>query len=72
MGRERLEEILERFSVFGLPLHFTENTLLSGHLMPADIVDPNDYQVDVLAIHPEGKNGSAGMAGNVRDPFLAS
>ena len=24
MGREKLEEVLERFSVFGLPLHFTE------------------------------------------------
>ena len=55
MGRERLEEILERFSVFGLPLHFTENTLLSGHLMPADIVDLNDYQVESWPSTPEGE-----------------
>lgn len=46
MGREKLEDILERFSVFGLPMHFTENTLVSGELMPKDIVDLNDYQVE--------------------------
>ena len=55
MGRERLEEILERFSVFGLPLHFTENTLLSGHLMPPDIVDLNDYQPDEWPTTPKGE-----------------
>lgn len=55
MGRERLEEIQERFSVFGLPLHFTENTLLSGHLMSADIVDLNDYQVESWPSTPEGE-----------------
>lgn len=73
MGRERLEEILERFSVFGLPLHFTENTLLSGHLMPADIVDLNDYQVESWPSTPRrGRTAAPGMAGNVQDPFLAS
>ena len=46
MGEERLLEVLERFSVFGKPLHFTEITLTSGHLMPAEIVDLNDYQID--------------------------
>lgn len=55
MGREKLEDILERFSVFGLPLHFTENTLVSGHIMPADIVDLNDYQVDEWPSTPEGE-----------------
>lgn len=44
-GREKLEEVLERFSHFGLPLHFTENTLTSGHYMPPEIVDLNDYQI---------------------------
>ena len=29
-GKEKLEEVLERFSHFGLPIHFTENTLISG------------------------------------------
>ena len=41
-GREKLEEVLERFSHFGLPIHFTENTLISGDLMPEHIVDLND------------------------------
>lgn len=35
-GREKLEEVLERFSQFGLPIHFTENTLTSGHLIAGD------------------------------------
>lgn len=55
MGREKLEEILERYSSFGLPLHFTENTLLSGHIMPPEIVDLNDYQVDEWPSTPEGE-----------------
>jgi endo-1,4-beta-xylanase len=44
-GEEKTLSILERFSRFGLPLHMTETTLLSGHLMPREIVDLNDYQV---------------------------
>lgn len=55
MGREKLEDILERFSTFGLPLHFTENTLVSGDIMPSDIVDLNDYQVDEWPSTPEGE-----------------
>lgn len=55
MGQKKLEDILERFSTFGLPLHFTENTLLSGNIMPADIVDLNDYQVDEWPSTPEGE-----------------
>ena len=30
MGTEKLDEILKRFEKFNLPLHFTENTLVSG------------------------------------------
>ncbi|MDQ0254806.1 GH35 family endo-1,4-beta-xylanase [Evansella vedderi] len=52
-GREKLEEILDRFSHFGLPIHFTENTLTSGHLMPPEIVDLNDYQVADWPSTPE-------------------
>ncbi|WP_077620068.1 endo-1,4-beta-xylanase [Bacillus sinesaloumensis] len=52
-GREKLEEVLERFSQFGLPLHFTENTLPSGHIMPAEIVDLNDYQIPEWPSTPE-------------------
>ena len=55
MGRKKLEDTLERFSVFGLPLHFTENTLVSGDIMPKDIVDLNDYQVDEWPSTPEGE-----------------
>ncbi len=52
-GRDKLEEVLERFSHFGLPIHFTENTLTSGHIMPADIEDLNDYQIPEWPSTPE-------------------
>lgn len=55
MGREKLEDILDRFSFFGLPLHFTENTLVSGDIMPKDIVDLNDYQVNEWPSTVEGE-----------------
>ena len=48
-------EILRRFEGFGLPLHFTENTLVSGHLMPPHIVDLNDYQIPEWPSTPEGE-----------------
>ncbi|ACL74541.1 glycoside hydrolase family 10 [Ruminiclostridium cellulolyticum H10] len=44
-GVEKTLEVLERFSRFNLPLHFTENTLVSGQLIPPEIEDLNDYQV---------------------------
>src|SRR5690606_6709846 len=52
-GREKLEEVLDRFSQFGLPIHFTENTLTSGHIMLPEIVDLNDYQIDDWPTTPE-------------------
>lgn len=52
-GREKLEEVLERFSHFGLPIHFTENTLTSGHIMPPEIDDLNDYQIPEWPSTPE-------------------
>lgn len=55
MGAERLKEVLARFEKFGIPLHFTENTLISGNIMPAHIVDLNDYQVDEWPSTPEGE-----------------
>jgi GH35 family endo-1,4-beta-xylanase len=54
-GKEKLEEVLERFSSFGLPIHFTENTLISGEIMPSHIVDLNDWQVDEWPSTPEGE-----------------
>ncbi|HSK67671.1 MAG TPA: endo-1,4-beta-xylanase [Candidatus Limnocylindria bacterium] len=44
-GRDKLLDVLDRFSRFGLPIHFTENTLVSGDLMPKHIEDLNDWQV---------------------------
>ena len=59
MGKEKLAEIVERFAGFGLPLHFTENTLVSGHIMPAHIVDLNDYQIPEWPTTPEGEKRQA-------------
>ncbi|MBR5369576.1 MAG: endo-1,4-beta-xylanase [Lachnospiraceae bacterium] len=55
MGKEKLLDILKRYEVFGLPLHFTENTLISGELMPPHIVDLNDWQVEEWPTTPEGE-----------------
>jgi len=54
-GVEKTEEILERFSRFNLPLHFTETTIISGEIMPRHIVDLNDWQVDSWPSTPEGE-----------------
>ncbi len=54
-GLEKLNEVLERFSRFGLPIHFTENTLISGELMPGHIVDLNDWQVESWPTTEEGE-----------------
>jgi endo-1,4-beta-xylanase len=58
-GEERTLETIERFARFGLPLHFTETTLLSGQLMPPEIVDLNDYQVPEWPSTPEGEERQA-------------
>ncbi len=54
-GKEKLCDVLGRFSRFGLPIHFTENTLISGEIMPAYIEDLNDWQVDQWPSTPEGE-----------------
>ena len=54
-GEERTAEILARFARFGLPLHWTETTLVSGELMPPDIVDLNDYQPASWPSTPDGE-----------------
>ncbi len=58
-GLEKLHDVLDRFSRFGLPIHFTENTLVSGDIMPAHIVDLNDWQVDAWPSTPEGEERQA-------------
>ena len=59
IGVERTMEILERFSRFKLPIHFTENTLVSGHIMPPEIEDLNDYQIPEWPTTPEGEERQA-------------
>jgi len=54
-GEEQLREVADRFSRFGLPLHFTESSLVSGDIMPSHIEDLNDYVVDAWPSTPEGE-----------------
>jgi endo-1,4-beta-xylanase len=58
-GVEKTLHVLEQFSRFNLPIHFTETNLVSGHLMPSEIVDLNDYQVDDWPSTPEGEERQA-------------
>lgn len=58
-GAEKLGEVLDRFSRFGLPIHFTENTLISGEIMPAYIEDLNDWKVPEWPSTPEGEERQA-------------
>ncbi len=58
-GEEKTQRILERFARFGLPLHWTETTLVSGHLMPPEIDDLNDYQVPDWPSTPDGEERQA-------------
>ncbi|MFI2104972.1 endo-1,4-beta-xylanase [Isoptericola sp. NPDC019693] len=54
-GAEQLLEVSDRFARFGLPLHWTETTLVSGDLMPPDVEDLNDHQVAAWPSTPEGE-----------------
>ncbi len=58
-GEAYFRTVLDRFAPLGLPLHFTENTLVSGHLMPPEIVDLNDYQIPEWPTTPEGEKRQA-------------
>ncbi len=58
-GLEKLAEVVDRFKGFGLPLHFTETSFVSGHLMPPEIVDLNDYKVRRWPTTPEGEENQA-------------
>ena len=58
-GMEKLQEVLARFETFGKPIHFTENTFVSGELMPPHIVDLNDWQVPEWPTTPEGEDRQA-------------
>ena len=54
-GKEKLYDVLKRFGRFGLPIHFTENTLVSGTLIPEYIEDLNDWQVTDWPTTEEGE-----------------
>jgi GH35 family endo-1,4-beta-xylanase len=54
-GEEKTLKIIDRFARYGLPLHFTETTIVSGDMMPPEIVDLNDYQVPEWPSTPEGE-----------------
>jgi len=58
-GVERTLKVLAAFERFNLPLAFTETTILSGELMPPEIVDLNDYQVKEWPSTPEGEQRQA-------------
>jgi len=58
-GLEKLHEVLERFEGFGKPIHFTENTFVSGDLMPPHIIDLNDWKVPEWPTTPEGEDRQA-------------
>jgi endo-1,4-beta-xylanase len=54
-GVEKTLRILDHFARFKLPIHFTETTLVSGRLMPPEIIDLNDYQVQDWPTTPDGE-----------------
>lgn len=58
-GEEKTAEILERYSRFNLPIHFTEINMVSGTIMPKHIVDLNDYKVEEWPTTPEGEERQA-------------
>ncbi|WP_261165116.1 endo-1,4-beta-xylanase [Microbacterium sp. Marseille-Q6965] len=58
-GEDWLREKADRFARFGLPLHITEVSLVSGALMPPHIDDLNDYVVDSWPTTPQGEERQA-------------
>jgi endo-1,4-beta-xylanase len=58
-GVEKTLKVLDQFARFNLPIHFTETTLVSGHLMPSEIVDLNDYQVSEWTTTLQGEDRQA-------------
>lgn len=58
-GVEKTLAVLERFERFNLPIQFSENTIVSGHIMPPEIVDLNDYRVEEWPSTPAGEERQA-------------
>jgi endo-1,4-beta-xylanase len=59
-GEDVMLAMVDRFARYGLPLHLTETSLVSGQLMPADIVDLNDYRIPEWPSTPEDEARQAG------------
>ena len=51
--KAKMEEILGRYEHFGLPIHFTENTIVAGPLVPPEIDDLQDVHYEDDAATPE-------------------
>ena len=58
-GEEAILAAVDRFARYGLPLHMTESTLLSGDLMPSDVGDLNDYRIPEWPSTPDGEERQA-------------
>jgi len=54
-GEEATLKIIDRFARYGLPIHFTETTIVSGRLMPREIEDLNDYKIPEWPTTAEGE-----------------
>ena len=58
-GEDAVLGAVDRFARFGLPLHMTESTLVSGHTIPPEITDLNDYRIPEWPSTPEGEERQA-------------
>ena len=58
-GIEKTQWVLERFSRFNIPIHFSEVSLVSGEIMPPHYDDLNDFQVEEWPSTPEGEERQA-------------
>ncbi|WP_053228240.1 endo-1,4-beta-xylanase [Spirochaeta cellobiosiphila] len=59
LGLEAVQELIDTFGTFKLPLHFTENTLLSGRLVDPAIEDLNDAYSNDWPSTEEGEQRQA-------------
>jgi endo-1,4-beta-xylanase len=58
-GEEAILSAVDRFARYGLPLHMTESTIVSGHTIPPEIGDLNDYRIPEWPSTPEGEERQA-------------
>lgn len=58
-GEEAILGAVDRFARFGIPLHMTESTIVSGHTIPPEVNDLNDYRIAEWPSTPEGEERQA-------------